>query len=108
MSPLSALISLRKMVRPAPPEVLNRNLSACCWTDDDPFMIVDAWPNPSEAPNPVIVWKVVPPLIVAVLAASAGGPVLTRAAAAASTATGASRNIFGTPDLALPGMTASL
>ena len=41
--PLSALISLRRMVRPAPPEVLNRYFSACCWADDDPFMIVDAW-----------------------------------------------------------------
>jgi hypothetical protein len=39
-------------------------------------MTVAASPKPSEAPKPVIVWNVLPPLMVAELAANAGaGPV---------------------------------
>ena len=99
VSPESALISLRKMVRPAPPDVLYRYLSTCCWTDDDASMTVDAWPNPSETPKPAIVWYVVAPLIAAVSAASAGGPRLTSAATsrppAASGRTFETFEIFG-------------
>ena len=72
VSPESALISLRRMVRPAPVVGLYRSLSTCCWTDDEASMTVAAWPNASEAPNPLMVWKVCAPLIVAVSAAAAG------------------------------------
>ncbi len=108
--PESALISLRKMVRPAPPDVPYRYLSTCCWTDDDASMTVDAWPNPSEAPKPAMVWYVVAPLIVAVSAASAGVATLTSAATSSPPA--ASGRIFETfeitgRDRALSGITAS-
>src|ERR1700735_1912009 len=111
VSPESALISLRKMVRPAPPDVPDRDLSTCCWTDDDASMTVDAWPNPSEAPKPVMVWNVVAPLIVAVSAASAGVATLTSAVTSTPpTARGRIFETFGITgrDRALPGMTASL
>ena len=78
--PESALISFRSMVSPAPVVGLYRSARTCCCTEDAAFMTVAAWPKPSEAPKPVIVWKVVPPLIVAVLAASAGPAVATRPA----------------------------
>src|ERR1700735_2981174 len=112
VSPESALISLRKMVRPAPPDVPDRDLSTCCWTDDDASMTVDAWPNPSEAPKPVMGWNVVAPLIVAVSGASAGVAPPTRAATTTTppTASGRIFETFGITgrDRALPGMTASL
>ena len=69
--PESALIQLRKIVRPAPDAGLYSRPSACCWTDEEAFITVCASPNASEAPNPVIVWNVVAPLIVAVSAAAA-------------------------------------
>ena len=74
VSPESALISLRKMVSPAPPDVPYSRFSAWCWTADDALITVAASPNASEAPKPVIVWNVVPPLTVAVEAAKAGRP----------------------------------
>ena len=70
--PESALIQLRRIVRPAPDVGLYRSFSACCWTDEEAFITVCASPNASEAPNPVIVWNVVAPLMVAVSAAAAG------------------------------------
>src|SRR5579863_5312603 len=69
--PESALIQLRKIVRPAPDVGLYRSFSTCCCTGDEAFITVDAWPKASEAPNPVIVWYVVAPLMVAVSAAAA-------------------------------------
>src|SRR5258708_24596297 len=76
--PESALIQLRKIVRPAPDVGLYSRPSACCWTDEEAFMTVCASPNASEAPNPVIVWNVVAPLMVAVSAAAAGPAAATR------------------------------
>src|SRR5258708_25300632 len=70
--PESALIQLRKIVRPAPDAGLYSRPSACCWTDEEAFITVCASPNASEAPNPVIVWNVAAPLMVAVSAAAAG------------------------------------
>ena len=55
VSPESALISLRRIVRPAPLVGLKKSFSAAVSTDDDAPMIVSAWPKPSEAPKPVIV-----------------------------------------------------
>jgi hypothetical protein len=52
--PGSALISFRRMVRPAPLVVLYRSLSACRWTADEACLIASAWPKPSETPNPAI------------------------------------------------------
>ena len=72
VDPESALIQFRRIVRPAPDAGLYRSASACCCTDEDAFITVCASPNASEAPNPVIVWNVVAPLIVAVSAAAAG------------------------------------
>ena len=66
-------------------------------------MTVAAWPMASEAPNPVIVWNVVAPLIVAVLgalAAYAGRACAARASVAATAtaaaATGVDRLLAGT------------
>jgi hypothetical protein len=54
VSPGSALISLRKIVSPAPVVGLYRSASTCCWTEELAFMTVAAWPKASEAPNPRI------------------------------------------------------
>ena len=70
--PASALISLRSMVRPAPLTGLYSRLSACCCTEADAFITVWASPKPSDAPNPVMVWYVVAPLMDAVSWAAAG------------------------------------
>jgi hypothetical protein len=56
--PESALISFRRMVRPAPEVGLYRSLSAYCWTEEEAFITVAASPKPSEAPNPAMVWCV--------------------------------------------------
>ena len=56
VEPESALISLRRMVRPAPLVGLYSRLRACCWTEGDAFITVAASPKPSDAPNPAIVW----------------------------------------------------
>ena len=80
--PESALIQFRRIVRPAPDAGLYRSFSACCWTDEEAFITVCASPNASEAPNPVIVWNVVAPLMVAVSAAAAGPALATSPPAA--------------------------
>jgi hypothetical protein len=81
--------------------------SAWICTADDAFITVAAWPNASDAPKPVMVWNVVPPLTVAVEAANAGtaGPATAivpavRAVPAATAVTWMSR--------ILPGITRSL
>src|SRR5579863_1631683 len=83
--PESALIQLRKIVRPAPDVGLYRSFSTCCCTGDEAFITVDAWPKASEAPNPVIVWNVVAPLMVAVSAAAAGPATATSPPAPSAT-----------------------
>jgi hypothetical protein len=96
VSPGSALISLRKIVRPAPVVGLYRSASTCCWTEELAFMTVAAWPKASEAPNPVIVWNVVAPLIVAVLGtlpAYAGRACAARASVAATATTAAATGV---------------
>ena len=60
------------MVRPAPPDVPYSRFSAWVCAAGDAFITVAASPNASDAPKPVIVWNVVPPLTVAVEAANAG------------------------------------
>ena len=79
--PESALISLRRIVSPAPEVGLNRSLSAWVWVAEAAFSMVLACPKPSDAPNPVMVWNVDAPLMVAVSAAAAGpdGPRAVRA-----------------------------
>ena len=54
--PESALISLRRMVRPAPAVGLYSRSSACCCAAAGAFITASAWPNPSDAPNPAMVW----------------------------------------------------
>jgi hypothetical protein len=56
-------------------------------------MTVAASPNPSEAPKPVIVWKVVAPLMVAVPAARAGRACTVAAVIAATTAAAAATTV---------------
>src|SRR5437763_16920668 len=86
VEPESALIQLRKIVRPAPVVGPYRSFSAACWTDDEAFITVCASPKASDAPKPVTVWRVDAPLIVAVSAARAGTALLTSAPPASARA----------------------
>ena len=73
-------------------------------------MTVAAWPKASEAPNPVIVWNVVAPLIVTVLtplAAYAGRACAARASVAATAATATAAAATGVNRLLAGDMTTS-
>jgi hypothetical protein len=56
VEPASALTSLRKIVRPAPCVGLKSKLSTCLRTGAGAFISVLACPNPSDTPNPAMVW----------------------------------------------------
>ena len=85
------------MVSPAPLAGLYSKLRACCWTAAGAFITVSAWPNASEAPNPVMTWCRTAPLMTAVCPspapfwADAGETVAAVSVLAASRATAAAK-----------------